>query len=154
MLALWRERGRACALFLYRVFFHLPTEVIYEVRDPLLVCKLYHTVSTDTMADNEDEWIAVNEELEQHDGLDLNMASLNDMAEALRKFEGKKQELIEDIRMLRVRLEEEKVLRNAKCGFIYLHSAQHTGALGVMYSIKIQAVSVVSRPSRQDVDYL
>lgn len=57
----------------------------------------------------EDEWIAVNNELEQYDGLDFNTASLNDMVKSLHKFEGKKQELIEDIRVIRIRLEEEKV---------------------------------------------
>lgn len=43
------------------------------------------------------------------DGLDLSTASLEDMTEALRKLEGQKQDVIEDIRQLRVRLENEKV---------------------------------------------
>lgn len=49
------------------------------------------------------------EERIELDGLDLRTAKLGDMAEALRRLEREKRSLLDSIRLLRVRLSDEKV---------------------------------------------
>lgn len=60
--------------------------------------------------DGKEEGIDQHEGIEDLDGLDLTTAGLDDMVDTLRKLEAGKQGLLESIRMLRVRLADEKVM--------------------------------------------
>lgn len=55
------------------------------------------------------------EETSELDGLDLSTAGLDEITEALRRLEGENQGLLEDIRVLRIRLLDEKV-RSSRFG--------------------------------------